>query len=132
MHAEANATPQTRTGRHAGQMEERAGMSRDATKAASPAADAVVLAYAAEAKPPLTQELTARLRAVLAEALHDPAEAGAQSTPLDRLNAALDGFEADLRSVVGPRVATLDEATGAVTMEHRSEAGKPLRAFGGQ
>ncbi|MGH1575211.1 hypothetical protein ACRAWG_36905 [Methylobacterium sp. P31] len=107
-------------------------MSSDATKRASQAADAIVQAYAAEAKPPLTQELAARLRAILDDALHDQAEGGAHSAPLDRLNAALDGFEADLRSVVGPRVATLDEATGAVTMEHRSEAGRPLRAFGGQ
>lgn len=106
-------------------------MSRDATTHAPQVPDAIVLAYAAEAKPPLTEALTARLHALLADALHAQAE-GAPAAPLERLNAALDGFEADLRSVVGPRVATLDEATGAVTMEHRSEAGQPLRAFGGQ
>ncbi|MGT2478781.1 hypothetical protein ACU4GR_07680 (plasmid) [Methylobacterium oryzae CBMB20] len=106
-------------------------MSRDATTRAPQDPDAIVQAYAAEAKPPLTEALTARLRAVLAEALRDQA-GGAPAAPLERLNAALDEFEADLRSVVGPRVATLDEATGAVTMEHRSEAGQPLRAFGGQ
>jgi len=106
-------------------------MSRDATTRAPQDPDAIVQAYAAEAKPPLTEALTARLRAVLADALRDQAGA-APAAPLERLNAALDEFEADLRSVVGPRVATLDEATGAVTMEHRSEAGQPLRAFGGQ
>ena len=51
---------------------------------------------------------------------------------MDRLNDALDAFEIELRSVVGPRVTSLDEATGAVAMKHRSEAGQPLRAFGGQ
>ncbi|MEE7449815.1 hypothetical protein MRF4_19445 [Methylobacterium radiotolerans] len=110
-------------------------MSRDATTRAPQDPDAIVQAYAAEAKPPLTEALTARLRAVLADALADSLrdQAGAApAAPLERLNAALDEFEADLRSVVGPRVATLDEATGAVTMEHRSEAGQPLRAFGGQ
>jgi hypothetical protein len=107
-------------------------MSRDAETTASQAADAIVQAYAADAKPPLTEELAARLCAVLAEALRDPSEDGADAAPLARLNAALDAFEADLRSVVGPRVATLDDTTGAVTMEHRSEAGRPLRAFGGQ
>ena len=107
-------------------------MSRDAEKTASQAADAIVQAYAADAKPPLTEELATRLRAVLADALRDPSEGGADATPLARLNAALDAFEAALRSVVGPRVATLDDTTGAVTMEHRSEAGRPLRAFGGQ
>lgn len=106
-------------------------MSTDATTRAAQAPDAIVQAYAAEAKPPLTEELTTRLRDLLADALHAQAE-GAPPAPLERLNAALDGFEADLRSVVGPRIATLDEATGAVTMEHRSEAGQPLRAFGGQ
>ncbi|MGX9981651.1 hypothetical protein [Methylobacterium fujisawaense] len=107
-------------------------MSRDAAQVASQVADAIVTAYAAEAKPPLTQELTARLRAVLTDALQNQAAEVAPSTTLDRLNAALDAFEADLRSVVGPRVAMLDDATGAVTLEHRSEAGHPLRAFGGQ
>lgn len=106
-------------------------MSRDATTRAPQDPDAIVQAYAAEAKPPLTEALTARLHAVLADALRDQA-GGAPAAPLERLNAALDEFEAELRSVVGPRVATLDEATGAVTMEHRSEAGQPLRAFGGQ
>jgi|GEM_PF-1179437 len=106
-------------------------MSTDATTRAAQAPDAIVQAYAAEAKPPLTEALTARLHTLLADALHEQA-GDAPSASLERLNAALDAFEADLRSVVGPRVATLDEATGAVTMEHRSEAGQPLRAFGGQ
>jgi hypothetical protein len=33
---------------------------------------------------------------------------------------------------VGPRVESLDEEAGAAVMKHRSEADRPLRAFGGQ
>lgn len=106
-------------------------MSGDAAQVASQAAGVIVLAYAADAKPPLTQELTTRLHVPLADPVHDQA-GGAPWALLERLNAALDRFEADLRSVVGARVATLDAATGAVTMEHRSETDQPLRAFGGQ
>ncbi|GEP12198.1 hypothetical protein [Methylobacterium gnaphalii] len=107
-------------------------MSSDASKAASDRAEAIVQAYAVEAKPPLTQDLKARLHAILAAALDPALPEESVSAPLDRLNAAIDGFEAELRSVVGPRVKSLDEAIGSVTMEHRSEAGQPLRAFGGQ
>lgn len=99
-------------------------------------ADAVAEAYAAAAKPPLTRDLVDQVRATLLEALVEPLEPGlrddARAGKADRLNAALDGFEIELRAVVGPRVASLDETSGAVVMEHRSEAGQPLRAFGGQ
>lgn len=88
----------------------------------------VTEAYAAEARPPLTQELSERVRAVLAEALAGASDPAAR---IDALNAALDAFELELRAVVGPRVTSLDPA-GTVAMEHRSEAGQPLRAFGGQ
>lgn len=88
-------------------------------------------AYAAEARPPLTEDLVARVRDELAEAL---AQGHGDEAPsiLDRANAALDAFELALRSVVGPRVESLDEQTGVALMKHRSEAGQPLRAFGGQ
>lgn len=87
----------------------------------------VTEAYAAETRPPLTQDLAEEVRSALAEVL--------RAGPADRieaLNAALDAFELKLRSVVGPRVRTLDDSAGRVAMEHRSEAGQPLRAFGGQ
>lgn len=94
---------------------------------ASRLAVAVTDAYAAEAKPPLTQELAGQVRDALERAL-----ASEEAGRLERLNAALDAFEAELRAVVGPRVAALDEASGTVSMRPRSEAGQPLRAFGGQ
>ncbi|MFF8802534.1 MULTISPECIES: hypothetical protein [unclassified Methylobacterium] len=103
-------------------------MNMDVTRWAS----AVVDAYAAEAKPPLTQDLIDQVRGVLSQVLESEADRPSPAQCLERLNAALDAFEAELRAVVGPRVASLDDASGAVTMRHRSEAGQPLRAFGGQ
>ncbi|KQS69554.1 hypothetical protein SAMN02799625_02266 [Methylobacterium sp. UNC300MFChir4.1] len=102
----------------------------DASSAADWAA-IVTDAYCADAKPPLTQELAGRVRDALAQAAASPA-GDAPGSLMDRLNDALDAFETELRSVVGPRVTSLDEATGAATMKPRSEAGQPLRAFGGQ
>ena len=95
-------------------------------------ADAITGAYAADAKPPLTQELVGQVRAALLEALGAVADQHPLADRVDRLNAALDSFEVELGAVVGPRVASLDPVAGSVTMEHRSEAGQPLRAFGGQ
>ncbi|AWN37867.1 hypothetical protein [Methylobacterium radiodurans] len=95
-------------------------------------AQAVTQAYAADAKPPLTQDLVRRVQATLLEALASADDQGAPTDVADRLNAALDGFEVELRAVAGPRIASLDAAAGSVVMEHRSEAGQPLRAFGGQ
>lgn len=103
-------------------------MTMDANRLAT----AVAEAYAAEAKPPLTQELLARVRETLANAIEPGAGPSSGADRLERLNAALDAFETDLDAVVGPRVASLDEASGAVAMRPRSEAGQPLRAFGGQ
>lgn len=99
----------------------------DANRLASAAADA----YAAEAKPPLTEELVARVRDALLAVVVETGAAAATDR-LERLNAALDAFEMDLDAVVGPRIASLDETSAAVTTRHRSEAGQPLRAFGGQ
>lgn len=95
-------------------------------------ARAVAEAYAADAKPPLAQDLVDQVRTVLTQAIGSETGAPAQAPDAERLNAALDAFEAELRAVVGPRVEALDGASGAVTMRHRSEAGQPLRAFGGQ
>jgi hypothetical protein len=95
-------------------------------------ADAVAEAYAAGAKPPLTQALVDEVRAALLQALAPGSQDAGQADTAARLNGALDAFEVALRSVVGPRIASLDETRGAVVMEHRSEAGQPLRAFGGQ
>lgn len=102
----------------------------DASSAADWAA-IVTDAYCADAKPPLTQELAGRVRDALAQAAASPA-GDAPGSLMNRLNDALDAFETELRSVVGPRVTSLDEATGTATMKPRSEAGQPLRAFGGQ
>lgn len=102
----------------------------DASSAADWAA-IVTDAYCADAKPPLTQELTSQVRDALARSIDAPT-GDAPGSLMDRLNDALDAFETELRSVVGPRVTSLDEATGAATMTPRSEAGQPLRAFGGQ
>lgn len=89
-------------------------------------------AYASDARPPMTEELVLRVADEVADALG--AEASEVSAPdrVDRVNKALDAFEADLRAVVGPRLESVDEAAGAACMKHRSEAGQPLRAFGGQ
>jgi len=88
-------------------------------------------AYAAEARPPLTEHLLEEIRAELAKALSGLAGEPPASR-IQRANDALDAFEIRLRSVVGPRVDRLDEQAGAVVMKHRSEADRPLRAFGGQ
>jgi hypothetical protein len=90
-------------------------------------APVIAQAYANEARPPLTEDLLAQLREKLAEALGHGSEDVAEQA-----NAALDAFETALRSVVGPRVESLDEDARMAVMKHRSEAGQPLRAFGGQ
>jgi hypothetical protein len=83
----------------------------------------IAAAYARDVRPPLTDamrdDLKARLAAVWAA---EP----------DEVNAALDAFEETLDAVAGPRLAGIDGEAGTVRMEHRSEAGRPLRAFGGQ
>ena len=88
-------------------------------------------AYAAEARPPLTEQLIAQVREELAQALSGASDQAAHDQA-ERANEALDAFEVALRSVVGPRVESLDEQAGVAIMKHRSEADRPLRAFGGQ
>jgi hypothetical protein len=92
----------------------------------------IAAAYAAEARPPLTEALLAQIRGELAEALSANPDGEATQDRLERSNEALDAFEIALRSVVGPRVDRLDEEAGIAVMKHRSEADRPLRAFGGQ
>ena len=90
-------------------------------------------AYAAKTRPPLTSRLVGEVRGVLAEAL---AEAEATGVPwperCERVNLLLDRCEMSLHAAVGPRLAGVDEAAGTALMAHRSEAGRPLRAYGGQ
>ncbi|WP_019905878.1 hypothetical protein [Methylobacterium sp. 77] len=107
-------------------------MTKHPALAATSLADAVTEAYVDQAKPPLTQELIERVRSALINAIDPHGGTGSGGDPQDCINAALDAFELELQSIVGPRIASLDKATGAVTMKHRSEGGQPLRAFGGQ
>jgi hypothetical protein len=92
-------------------------------------AAAIADAYAAETKPPLTPELTSRVRTDLA-ALDLPGGA-LDGARIEAVNGALDAFELALEAVAGPRLLSAG-GSGAVAMAHRSEAGHPLRSFGGQ
>lgn len=92
----------------------------------------IAAAYAAETRPPLTHDLIAQISGELGEALSAGGEGEAAHGMLEHANEALDAFEIELRSVVGPRVESLDEEAGVAVMKHRSEADRPLRAFGGQ
>jgi hypothetical protein len=90
-------------------------------------------AYAAKVRPPLTRKIMDEVQAVIAEAL---SEAEACDVPesewCECVNLVLDRSEMSLHAAVGPRLAAIDDATGSAVMVHRSEAGRPLRAFGGQ
>ncbi|MEA1830960.1 hypothetical protein U8607_02605 [Methylobacterium durans] len=93
--------------------------------------DAVAAAYADGTRPPLTPELVEQVRAaILSEGLEgtDPAD----PANIDAINRVLDAFELSLEAVAGPRLVGIDAATGTVSMSNRSEAGRPLRSFGGQ
>lgn len=90
-------------------------------------------AYVAGTKPPLTKELTGKVRDAVLAACSDGAWTDAsRSDDVERINKALDQFEQVLDAVSGPRLVTVDASSGAVNMRHRSEADHPLRAFGGQ
>ena len=90
-------------------------------------------AYVAGTKPPLTKELTARVRdTVLAACSGSPWTDASRPDDIERINKALDQFEQVLNAVSGPRLVTVDAGSGTVNMHHRSEADHPLRAFGGQ
>ncbi|MGU3538591.1 hypothetical protein [Methylobacterium sp. A54F] len=89
----------------------------------------IARAYAAETKPPLTPELVDRVRHAVADlALGDGATL--DEPAIARVNEALDAFEVSLEAVAGPRLVSAQDRS--VRMAHRSEAGRPLRSFGGQ
>ncbi|WP_336489238.1 hypothetical protein [Methylobacterium nigriterrae] len=90
----------------------------------------IAQAYAAETKPPLTAELVARVQASLVGL--DLPEGNLDPAAVARVNAALDAFELSLEAAAGPRLMSANAGTGAVEVAHRSEAGHPLRSFGGQ
>lgn len=103
------------------------------TKPSADWAAIVADAYAAGAKPPLTDELVEKV----CQDLRDAGIAGISDPPVDgesilRVNEALDAFELALEAVAGPRLIACDPGAGTVEMAHRSEAGRPLRSFGGQ
>ncbi|WP_407530428.1 hypothetical protein [Methylobacterium oryzisoli] len=90
-------------------------------------------AYGAGTRPPLTPRLLEEMRIILAEALREAeAASSADAEWCERVNLVLDRSEMSLHAAVGPRLAGLDGAAGSVVMVHRSEAGRPLRPFGGQ
>jgi hypothetical protein len=88
-------------------------------------------AYAARTRPPLTRQLVDEVRQVIAEALREAANSP-DAEWCERVNLVLDRSEMSLHAAVGPRLAAIDDASGTAVMMHRSEAGRPLRAFGGQ
>lgn len=90
-------------------------------------------AYAAQTKPPLTEGLRQTLHAAISQAcIGADASHAFSGEDVAAINAVLDHFETELDAVTGPRLFAVDTASGAVEMGHRSEAGHPLRAFGGQ
>ena len=108
-------------------------MSTHASRSPDEWAAIITDAYAAKTRPPLTRKLVDEVRFVIAEALRE-AEAADIPEPewCERVNLVLDRSEMSLHAAVGPRLAAIDDATGRAVMAHRSEAGRPLRAFGGQ
>jgi len=108
-------------------------MSTHPSRSADEWAGIIAEAYAAKTRPPLTRQLVDEMRAIVAEALR---EAEAANIPdaewCERVNLVLDRSEMSLHAAVGPRLAAIDDAAGTAVMVHRSEAGRPLRAFVGQ
>lgn len=90
-------------------------------------------AYANETKPSLTDGLKQNLHAAVCDVcvMADNSKA-VSNRDIEAINRVLDHFEADLDAVSGPRLLAVNPDSGAVKMGHRSEAGHPLRAFGGQ
>jgi hypothetical protein len=108
-------------------------MSMLSGRSAAEWATTIAGAYAAQACPPLTPELVEQVRDIIAEVVAEAQVAALPEAELcERINLTLDRTEMSLHAVVGPRVAALDNSAGTVRMMHRSEAARPLRAFGGQ
>lgn len=94
--------------------------------------EGIARGYAAEATPPLTPELSETLRTALRGIGSDlPKGEPLDEAGVGRINEALDAFELDLGAVVGPRLDAV-APDGTLIFRQRSEAGRPLRAFGGQ
>ena len=108
-------------------------MSTHPGRSAEEWAEIIAEAYAAKTRPPLTRQLVGEVREIVADTLKD-AEAGdiPDAEWCERVNLILDRSEMSLHAAVGPRLAAIDDAAGTALMVHRSEAGRPLRAFGGQ
>lgn len=90
-------------------------------------------AYAAGSKPPLTEGLLEKVRAIVLDVCaktDSPDTFGSED--IARINEGLDRFEQALHAVHGPRLDTVDIESGTAKMSYRSEADHPLRAFGGQ
>ena len=108
-------------------------MSRHPSRSTDEWATVIANAYAAKTRPPLTSKILDEVRSIIAEAL---SEAEAADVPEDEwcehVNLVLDRSEMSWHAAVGPRLAAIDDETGRALMVHRSEAGRPLRAFGGQ
>ena len=108
-------------------------MSMHSGRSAEEWAAIIADAYAAQTRPPLTRSLVEEVRDIIAEAVREAqAAAVSEAEWCERVNLTLDRTEMSLHAAVGPRLAALDENAGAALMMHRSEAGRPLRAFGGQ
>lgn len=89
--------------------------------------------YVAGTKPPLTDDLTKKVRRAVSDAVSGRSGTGDfTSEDLAQVNEALDRFELALDAAVGPRIVSVDTVSGVVQMRPRSEADHPLRAFGGQ
>src|SRR6195952_4381321 len=108
-------------------------MSTHPGRSAEQWAGGIAEAYAAKTRPPLTRRLVDEVRTIVAETLKDTEAANIPDAEwCERVNLVLDRSEMSLHAAVGPRLSAIDDAAGTALMVHRSEAGRPLRAFGGQ
>jgi hypothetical protein len=108
-------------------------MSTHPSRSAEQWAGIIAEAYAAKTRPPLTRQLVDEVRDIVAETLKDAEAADIPDAEwCERVNLILDRSEMSLHAAVGPRLSAIDDAAGTALMVHRSEAGRPLRAFGGQ
>jgi len=108
-------------------------MSTHPSRTPSEWARVIADAYAAKTRPPLTRKILDEVQAVIAEALSEVEGCDVVEPEwCECVNLVLDRSEMSLHAAVGPRLAAIDDTTGSALMVHRSEAGRPLRAFGGQ
>lgn len=108
-------------------------MSTQSGRSAAEWGSIIADAYASKTRPPLTPGLVGEMREIITEAVTEAQAANVSEAEwCERINLTLDRTEMSLHSAVGPRLAALDTQAGTAQMAHRSEAGRPLRAFGGQ